>query len=83
MTGSPFEFLVLEDRKKMKISGMIKRFLMVGVLLLATLSAYAQNNFTVKVKLVDDKTDYILVTAFDHVTKIYGNRRNYLCGSDC
>ena len=40
----------------MKISGMFSRFMMVAFLLLSGLSAYAQNSFSVKVKLVDEGT---------------------------
>ena len=40
----------------MKISGMFSRIMVVAVLLLSGLSAYAQNSFSVKVKLVDDNT---------------------------
>ena len=39
-----------------KISGIFSKMMMVGLLLLAGLSAYAQNSFTVSLKLVDDKT---------------------------
>ena len=40
----------------MKISGMFSRFMMVAFLLLSGLSAYAQNSFSVKLKLVDEGT---------------------------
>ena len=40
----------------MKISGIFSRITIIGLLLLAGLSAYAQNSFTVSLKLVDDKT---------------------------
>ena len=40
----------------MKISGIFSKIMMVGLLLLAGLSAYAQNSFTVSLKLVDEKT---------------------------
>ena len=40
----------------MKISGIFSRMMLVGLLLLAGFSAYAQNSFNVSVSLVDDKT---------------------------
>ena len=40
-----------------KISSMFSRMMMVGLLMLAGLSAYAQSSFSVDVKLVDANTD--------------------------
>ena len=41
----------------MKISGIFSRMMMVGLLLMACVSAYAQSSFNVSVNLVDDKTN--------------------------
>lgn len=41
----------------MKISGMFSRMMMVGLFLVASLSAFAQNSFSVDVKLVDANID--------------------------
>ena len=41
----------------MKISGMFSRMITLCLLFLTGLSAYAQNSFSVSLKLVDDKTD--------------------------
>ena len=40
-----------------KISSLFSRFLMIMALMVAGFSAYAQNSFSVRLKLVDDKTD--------------------------
>ena len=51
-----------------KISGIFSKILMVGVLLLAGFSAYAQNSFTVTLKLIDEKTDEPVAAATASLT---------------
>ena len=51
-----------------KISGIFSKILMVSVLLLAGFSAYAQNSFTVTLKLVDEKTDEPVAAATASLT---------------